>query len=304
MCFNIDNIEIKVLKIGTLVNLIMAICGWVFYSLTNSQVLLLDGNFSFIIVISTFVAIQIVKNKHKKTNLFPYGKYFYEAFFVLFKGCLILGISIVAVFQNIVKIIDYFNGIVIQKLVAGPILIYSILMSSICFGLAFYYKTMNKKIQHKSSLLSVEAKSSLIDGYLSSIVGIMLVLTAKVSESSIFSFLLYIGDAIVVILLGLFIMKISIKIINEGFIELGGGTLQNPLEKGKIEAIITSKVLYAFLFDTYISKIGSSYLVVIYISSENDIIYLNNIENIHKQIKHCLKKKYTNVIVEFAFRTK
>jgi hypothetical protein len=76
MKLNIDQIEIKTLKVGVIINVIMAVCGWVFYSLTNSEALLLDGNFSFITAVSTFLAIFIVKEKHKKTVLFPYGNYF------------------------------------------------------------------------------------------------------------------------------------------------------------------------------------------------------------------------------------
>lgn len=87
---------------------------------------------------------MVVKMKHKRTKVFPFGRYFYESFFVFFKGLLILGITIGALFQNVIKIIDYLNGEKFQTLNPEPILYYSALMGVICFALAFYYKRKNK----------------------------------------------------------------------------------------------------------------------------------------------------------------
>ena len=196
-----DQIESSALKIGVIVNLLMAVAGWVAYSLTGSEALLLDGNFSFISSVTTVGAILIIHKKHKKTSVFPYGRYFYESFFTLSKGILILGLIIAALFQNIIKIVAFIEGEKIEKLQTGPILIYMVLMIFLCFGLAFLYQHKNKKIHFQSSILNVETKASKIDGYMTIAVGIALVLTTFVPESSKLSFLLYIGDSIIVILM-------------------------------------------------------------------------------------------------------
>ena len=107
MVINTDNVEVSALKIGVLINLMMAVAGWVAYSVTGSEALLLDGNFSFISSLTTVGAILIIKSKHKRTVVFPYGRYFYESFFTLSKGVLTLGLTVAALFQNIIKILDF-----------------------------------------------------------------------------------------------------------------------------------------------------------------------------------------------------
>ena len=299
MISKIDSVEIHSLKVGVFVNLLMAISGWVAYSLTNSEALLLDGNFSFIATISIFTAIFIVKKKNKKSSLFPYGNYFYEAFFVLFKGLMILGLTIAAFFQNLIKIIDYYKGEEMNVLVAGPILYYSIIMTVLCFFIAFYYGYKNKSIDYKSTLLGVEGKSSKIDGFLSLIVGIALLLTTIVPVDSNFNFLLYIGDAIVVVLLSLFLLKIPIDIIKEGFIELGGGVLQNKDAKIDIERVIEEQLPKEIAKQkNYISKLGSSYLIVVYVTSGSKTIPVDIFEDYKGKIISELKDKLPNLQVE------
>lgn len=295
----IETIEVKALKIGVATNLIMAISGWVTYALTNSEALLLDGNFSFINAISIFAAIIIVKKRHQKTPLFPYGRYFFESFFILFKGLLILGLTIAAIFQNVIKIIEFIGGQEVPKLIAGPILYYSIFMTILCFGMAFYFNRSNKIIENKSSLINVEAKSSIIDGYLSLIVGIALLLTTIVPIESIFSFLLYIGDSIIVILLSLFMLKIPYNIIKEGFIELGGGYIQNIDSKKHIEEKIHAFLPSNFKIESkYITKLGSSYLIIVYVQPTTESILVATIENYRKQLLTSLNSKFQNLEVE------
>ena len=156
---NVDKIENRTLKITVVANLVMAIAGWVTYNLTDSQAMLLDGNFSFILAIATFVAIYISKNKHKKSATFPFGNYVYEAAFVLSKGVLILGIIIMAVFQNAIKILDYFQGIKEEPIVLEPIYYYTAFILVLSFGLMAFFNVQNKRVNNQSSLLLVEKQA-------------------------------------------------------------------------------------------------------------------------------------------------
>lgn len=300
---NTDLIETSALKIGVVVNLIMAIAGWIAYSVTGSEALFLDGNFSFISALTTVGAIIIIHKKHKRTALFPYGRYFYESFFTLSKGILILGVIIAAVFQNVIKIISYFEGESLERLKTGPIVVYMILMVFLCFGLAYLFHTKNKKINFKSSILSVETKASKIDGFMTIAVGIALVLTTFVPENSNLSFLLYIGDAIIVILMALILLKTPFEVIKEGFIELGGGSLQNQEDVTQIENMILQ-----FIPDTlhvencHVSKTGSSHLVLIYASSNEKSINLEVLTKFRKSIHAKIEENFPNSEVEIVFR--
>lgn len=298
-----DQIESSALKIGVVVNLLMAIAGWVAFSLTGSEALLLDGNFSFISSVTTIGAIIIIHKKHKRTSVFPYGRYFYESFFTLSKGILILGLIIAALFQNIVKIIKFIEGEKLEKLQTGPILIYMVLMIFLCFGLAFLYQHKNKKIHFQSSILTVETKASKIDGFMTIAVGIALVLTTFVPETSKLSFLLYIGDSIIVILMCLFLFKTPFEVIKGGFIELGGGSLQNQESVQEIEAMVKNLLPEGLQVNNcYISKTGSSHLVLIYANSMTPSIAMDTITQYRNSIHEKLVAKYPNSEVEIVFR--
>lgn len=298
-----DQIEASALKIGVIVNFLMAVAGWVAYSLTGSEALLLDGNFSFISSVTTIGAILIIYKKHKRTTVFPYGRYFYESFFTFSKGILILGLIIAALFQNIIKILAFVKGEKLEKLQTGPILIYMILMIFLCFGLAFLYQHKNKKIHFKSSILAVEAKASKIDGFMTIAVGIALVSTTFVSETSKLSFLLYIGDAIIVILMALILLKMPFQVIKDGFIELGGGSLQNQDAVKEIEGVIKSLLPSNLQVNScHISKTGSSHLVLIYASSITPTIAMDTITQYRNSIHEKLDTKYPNSEVEIVFR--
>lgn len=294
-----DAIETSGLKIGVIVNLIMAIAGWVAYSITNSEALLLDGNFSFISTLTSIGAIIIIRKRHTKTQLFPYGRYFFESFFTLFKGILILGLTVTALFQNVIKIIDFANGEPMDQLKTGPIMIYMALMLVLSFGIAYIYHSKNKSINYLSPILSVEAKSSKIDGFMTIAVGAALILTTIVPESSGFSFLLYIGDSIIVILMCLFLLKIPFQVIKHAFIEIGGGVLQDKEASELIDTVIHKMIPDGFVFDNrYVTKNGSSYLIIIYVKPVKENILVSQINSYREMVYKSLVGNYPNLEVE------
>ncbi|WP_282124669.1 cation transporter [Algibacter mikhailovii] len=297
----LERIEIKGLRAGVFANILMSVAGWYAYTITNSEALLLDGNFSFIAAISTWVAILIVKMKHKKTHVFPFGRYFHESFFVFFKGLLILGVTIGALFQNAIKIIDYINGEKFQTLNPKPILYYSAVMGVICFVLAFYYNKKNKELNGMSSILNVEGKTAMIDGFLSIAVGIALFLTTLVPAESQFSFLLYIGDAIVVLILALYLLGIPIKVIKEAFVEMGGGVIQDKAIKLDILNVLEHNLPPEFeMTAQYISKTGSGFFVVMYLNPNSEMVSVSKIDDVRRSILTKLRAKYHNVEVELV----
>lgn len=303
MTKNTDLVEASALKIGVLVNLIMAIAGWVAFSVTGSEALLLDGNFSFISAVTTVGAIIIIHKKHKKTAVFPFGRYFYESFFTLSKGLLILGVIIAAVFQNVIKIIAYLQGETLSKLETGPIIIYMVFMVFLCFGLAFFYQYKNKNINQQSTILAVETKASKIDGYMTIAVGIALVLTTFVPEDSKLSFLLYIGDAIIVVLMALLLIKTPFLVIKEGFIELGVGSVQNAYTKEQIEAVVQKLIPVELeISNCFISKTGSSHLVLIYARSKKDQIAISTVNDYRQKLHSEINRDFPNSEVEIVFR--
>lgn len=297
-----NTIEKRSLIVGAVINLIMALSGWSAYYLSNSQALLLDGNFSFIVFLSTLVAINISSIKSKKTKLFPFGQFVYEALYSFLKGIMIIGMLLVAFTDNLSKIFHFINGKETSLLNTEVILVYSLLMTLICFGMAAYYKHQNNKVNNSSTILRAEYSAAIIDGFMSAGIGIALVGISLLSPEGSLGFLNYIGDAILVILLCVLLGKEPFILVRDSFVEIAGGTLQNQTDKKNIEDILEKHLSSEkLLINSYISKTGSSYLVIAYISAQGlEKLGFEKTKQIRELIINNLKENYKESIFEIV----
>ena len=92
-----DSIETRALTLGAFGNIGMAVVAWFTYWYSNSEAILLDGNYSFIIFLGMGVALSIARVKAKLTETFPLGQFFYEALYCFVKGLMIFGVILMAV---------------------------------------------------------------------------------------------------------------------------------------------------------------------------------------------------------------
>ncbi|MBC7005050.1 cation transporter [Photobacterium sp. BZF1] len=264
----IITIESQSIRVGIAANLVMALSGWGVYYLSGSQALLLDGNMSFILFLSSIVALKIATIKAVRSETFPFGLFVTEALYSLVKGLLLLGVIISAFTSNGGKILQYLAGEPIAMIKTGPIVYYAVAMVAICWGLSAFYYIQNKKLQGNSSMLAVDQKASLIDGVLSASTGAVLVMIGYVEQGSAWDFLLYIGDALLVVVLAISMLGQPVRIIKEAFVELAGGKLQNDQQHQeiaqKVSLALGEKGLEAKTLN--ISKTGSSYLVIVGLS--------------------------------------
>ncbi len=295
-------IEKRALIVGAAINLVMALSGWLAYYLSNSQALLLDGNFSFIIFLSILVAIKITSIKSKRTELFPFGQFVYEALYSLLKGVMIIGMLLVALTDNVTKIFHFINGQKASILNTEVLVIYSLLMTFLCFGMAGYYKHKNNQTNNSSTILRAEYSAVIIDGFMSAAIGIALVSISYINPEGAIGFLSYIGDSILVILLVALLGKEPFILVRDSFIEIAGGTLQNRIEKNKIKEILENYLSpQGLLKNSYISKTGSSYLVVVFINAKDiDKLGYRKIEQIKKNIVCDLKITYQNSLFKIV----
>lgn len=172
-------------------------------------------------------------------------------------------------------------------------------MTILSFGVAYYFGRKNKELCDRSSILDVERKGAILDGFLSMAIGLALYLTALVDEESKLNFLLYVGDSFIVVVMCLFLMKMPLGVIKGAFRELGGGVIENDLIKVTIQEKIVKFLPIGFnLKQDYITKLGSSYLVVIYISSETDKISVNDLETYKKTLYESIIADLSTVNIE------
>ena len=290
-------IERQSISIGLVANFVMALSGWFTFYLSGSEALLLDGNMSFILFLSSIVAFKISKIKTIRSETFPFGLYVTEALYSLMKGLLLLGVIISAITSNANKVFQYLEGEPLNMIKTGPIAYYAIAMVSICWGLSAMYRVQNRRIKMGSSMLKVDQKASFIDGILSASTGAILVVIGYVQPGSQFDFLLYIGDALLVILLAIAILGQPVGIIKEAFVELAGGKLQDEAQHQLIEDKVNRQLeLQGISSESLnIGKTGSSYLVIISLSLSK---LSGSNSNAVMMMKESLKAELTD---EFTF---
>lgn len=297
-------IERKALIVGAATNLFMAFAGWLGYYFSNSQALALDGNFSFVAFITVLLALRVSAIKLNQSTTFPFGQFAYESLFSIVKGLMIIGMLLMALIVNIERVFHYLAGAPASALDTDVIFIYSLVMIFLCFSLAFYYKQQNKSLSNSSTLLLAEYTGVKLDGLMSLGIGIALVSIRFINIEGSFGFLHYIGDALLVIALVFLFGKEPFTLVRNAFIELAGGTLQDTKQKQYIESILAKHLSKGgLLVDSYISKTGSCYLVVAYISiTKLDTIDGKAITASKEAIEAELNQHYPHSMLELSLK--
>ncbi len=291
----LDGKENRALLVGAVSNLIMAAFAWFTYYLSNSEAILLDGNYSFIMFLGVLVALKIATVKALKTKTFPLGQFFYESLYGFIKGLMILGVLIMAVATAIARIIMYFTGSShnIPMLVPEPILYYAFICAFICYSVSFFYYKQNRSIGNRSILLKTEQKATFVDGTLSMGIaaGIFFLTTGGAGSES--SFIPYLADSFFVLILASILIKEPLAIIRESVIELAGGTLQDLEKRETFEKAIYANMPKSIkIEDIFMSKNGSKYILLIYISTEEASYPKKDIVDAKKKIYGILSKDH------------
>lgn len=295
-------IERKALIISTIVNLVIAGAGiWVF-AVTRIQALFLDCFFSLIGLVSSILAVIISKESRKKTKLYPDGIYFLEPLYAILKSLLTLSLLIVSVVSTSLAAYKYFAFGIGSTMNITPVLPYTISMVILCFGLGFFNKTQNKKINNISTILTAEAKSNFIDGLQSLGIGIAIFFLYSIEIDSSLGFLHYTGDFFVTVILALISLKQPVKILISSFRELTGGTTNDPAIKNNIDKVITThlnNIIQSKRCDIF--KVGMNIKVRITLPNDLSKTTVQALINARQSILDELKKTYDSIELAFAF---
>ena len=293
--------ENRALLIGAAANLFMAVIAWVTFYHSNSEVVLLDGNYSFIMFLGVMVAMKIVSVRTIKTKTFPLGRFFYEPLYGFIKGLMILGVLIMSVATAVIRIVMYFTGSSdsIPMLIPEPILYYALACAVICYGVSIFYFQQNRKIGNTSIILKTEQKSTLVDGTLSLGIGLGVFFLSSGDASGSISFIPYLADSFFVLILSSMLIKEPLTIIRESLIELGGGTLQDAAKRKAFEKIIINNMPEALRIENiFISKNGSKYIILIYISTDQEFYTKKDIIDTKATITSMLEADHPHLTVD------
>ncbi len=301
-------VENRAIAVGALGNLIMALAAWVTFYLSNSEAILLDGNYSFIIFLGMMVALRIAGIKSRRTEVFPLGQFFYEALYGFIKGLMMLGVILMAVVTSVVRIIFYSIGETenIPMLNPQPILVYAVAMAIICFALSAMFKIQNKRINNQSIILFTDQKAAFVDGVMSAgIAAGVFFLVRAVESGGPTGWIPYLADAVFTLVLSSMLIKEPVAIIKNSVIELAGGVLQDK-EAGRIfEQTIRDAVPNTFrIVHVYLSKTGSRYMAVVYLypCEPSGVVSVTDLGKIKEHIRSVLAPNYPHVHLELIIQ--
>jgi len=203
--------EVLALRYGTIINIVCSITGFVFFLITRSMSILLDTLISVILCASTVISIIVSNKKTNNSNL--------ETKFLIFRAFIMLAVIIYTIIDGSICIYDFSKGTLVTDYNADNIslIIYAIMMASLCFLITFTYLRFNNKLSKKSEIINIEIKASIYDGLVTIFaIGSLLLF----SNVSFLSSIKDIGDSITVILLSLFYLITPIKELKKNFRKL------------------------------------------------------------------------------------
>ncbi len=299
--------ERRAMLLGATGNLVMAVIAWGTYWFSNSEAVLLDGNYSFIVFIGMCVALSVAKIKARRTETFPLGQFFYESLYSFVKGLMILGVILMAVATSVVRIIFYFQGSTenIPILNPGPILYYAGAMVILSFFLSGYYRVSNRRIGDQSSILATDSQASFVDGVLSAgiLIGVLFARNADTDGAA--GFVPYLADSIITLIISVTLVAKPIQIIRDSIIELALGKLQNKEEYKECESAIREVCTPDFeVSSVHMSKTGSRYLALAILrpADGRPEVSLSLLASRKEAILSRLRPKYPYLILELLPR--
>lgn len=191
----------------------MALLGFGFAALTDSQAIFMDGAFSFVNVIVGLLTFQVTKLvQQPEDHDFQFGYAHFEPLLNVFKGLFTLIICVIAC---IAAVDSLMNGG--RELVPGWPVVYAVVAAIGCFALAFVMHRRAKRTH--SEILNVEVKGWFIDGMISSIVALAFIAMGFVKQSQWAEYANYVDPALMIVLTVL-LLPIPLKITKDNLLQL------------------------------------------------------------------------------------
>jgi cation diffusion facilitator family transporter len=193
----------------------MAGLGFVFFLLTHSQAVLLDGAFSLIGALVGLVALHVASLVRRPDDEhFHFGYAAYEPMMNLSKGLLI---GVVSLFALVVAVDAGLRG---GREVNGSIaVVYALIAMTGCLAISLAQRRLARRTD--SPLLEVDSKNWLIDGLMSGAVAVAF-LAVVLLEGGEWAWLAPYADPVVVIALALLSLPIPLGIIRANWGQLLG----------------------------------------------------------------------------------
>lgn len=188
-----DRAENKGLLISSGGALLVGCVGILFSTLTASQAILLDGAFNLVYFVVSLMTIRVARLVYRGDDVrFPVGYSFYEPLINGVKGVLILGITVMALF-------DAFSALFAggRNIAPGIATLYGAFATIVCSSVALLLKRQVR--QSSSPLLKADADSWIVNAAISSAVLITFIIITLMNRTSLRTIVPYVDPMLVIL---------------------------------------------------------------------------------------------------------
>ncbi|BBZ79923.1 hypothetical protein MANY_52600 [Mycolicibacterium anyangense] len=222
--------------------LFLAVLGFAVYAVTRVSATQLDGVISLINAAAAFIAARLAVTASKPADVdSPYGRLALENLYALFRSLMIMGVVIVGVVTNSIKVIDYLITREGSEPEFGVAAVYTAVCVLICFGLKWNHERNNRSVNGASSLLKVEATAAKMEAFISGGICASLLLVAVLPEGTFLTSATFdikdIADSIIVLILCALLVGDPIRQIRLEFGRLSGRRADPELDDAVRAAI-------------------------------------------------------------------
>lgn len=222
--------------------LFLAVLGFAVYAITRVSATQLDGVISLINAAAAFIAARLAVTASRPADAdSPYGRLALENLYALFRSLMIMGVVIVGVVTNAIKVIDYLITRKGSEPEFGVAAVYTAVCVLICFGLKWNHERNNRSVGGASSLLKVEATAAKMEAFISGGICASLVLVAVLPEGTVLTSDTFnikdIADSIIVLILCALLVGDPIRQIRLEFGRLSGRRADPDLDAAVRAAI-------------------------------------------------------------------
>lgn len=299
---NQKKIERQALVVGIVVNIIMAIAGFVVFFVTGLKAMFLDAAFTVISVISGAVAAYLSKKTVVTSDRYPNGMFALEPIYAICKAVFTIGLLLFSFLDVLQVAIDYFVFHIGEPMEFGPVVIYQIAAVAVCLILVGYYRARNKAIGNASTMLRAEANGTWIDGMISLGIGIVAVLLYFLPMGTSLDFLHYTGDFFITTIIVALTIKEPFDVLRDAFVELVGGVHDDEeidaFVEGHVRKLIPSSVEVQQI---HVFKTGMNFDVDIIVNGTGDSVKVDDLVDARNAIQEALAPKLHIVNVDWVF---
>ncbi|MEX0285032.1 MAG: cation transporter [Paracoccaceae bacterium] len=262
-----EQVETRALKISQWGNLGMALAGIVAAWASNSQSLMMDGLFSGVGFLSAIAAIRIARNASRGPDRDrPFGYAADEAIYKTFRSLALLGLVMFGLTNAVLNILRYASGGEPPALEFGPIVVYAVAVSIVCFGLAWTHRRAWIRTGRKSGMLKLEMHAALYDGAVTVVAGVALLAAPFLTKTALAP-IVPVADSVVLLFLCGFAITGYFVTFRGGLAELAGATA-HPDDILSVSRVVRPllKEVGARLIDLAMIRTGRTDQIVLYIS--------------------------------------